>query len=120
MICLLDMTETEMRDNESWQITKSKRKISSQIYTSAFAFPEHHEKTTYGFGYTVTLTKNSDNFVLNKDNATNIGKIKIISIVCYLPHYSPSFPEQALLAKQVLSKLHTELEYLERSVFLNK
>ena len=39
-----------------------------------FGFAEYQEKGTYGLGYKLILTTNSDNAVLNKDNATNIGK----------------------------------------------
>ena len=34
----------------------------------------------------------------------------------YEPHYTPSIPQQAMLSKQTLSKVPTELEYVERSV----
>ena len=42
-----------------------------------FGFAEHQEKATYGLGYKVTLTRNSDYTVLNKTNATAIGKKKL-------------------------------------------
>ena len=45
-----------------------------------FGFAEHQEKATFGLGYKLTLISNSNKSVLNKDSATNIGKIKIISI----------------------------------------
>ena len=57
---------------------------------------------------------------MNKDNATNIGKIKINSIECYIPHYKPSFPQQAILSKQISSNIPTELQYVERSVFMKE
>ena len=44
-----------------------------------FGFAEHQGKGTYGLGYKLTLTRNKDNAVLNKDKATIIGKIKIIA-----------------------------------------
>ena len=34
-------------------------------------FAQHQEKGTYGLGYKLTLTRNSDNAVLNKGNAIN-------------------------------------------------
>ena len=40
-------------------------------------FAEHQDKGTYGLGYKLTLTRNTDNAVLNKDIAINIGKIEI-------------------------------------------
>ena len=38
-----------------------------------FGFAGHQEKATFGLGYKLTLTRNTDNSVLNKANATNIG-----------------------------------------------
>ena len=64
--------------------------------------------------------RNSDNSVLNKDNATITGKTKITSIEWYVPHYTPSIPQQAILSEQILSKSPTELHYVERSVFMKE
>ena len=50
-----------------------------------FGFAEHQEKATYGLGYKIVLTRNVDNSVLNKANATIVGKIKINSIEWYAP-----------------------------------
>ena len=41
-----------------------------------FEFAEHQENGTYGLGYKLTLTRSTDNAVLNKDNAVNNAKIK--------------------------------------------
>ena len=57
-----------------------------------FGFAEHQDKGTYGLGYKLTLTGNSDNAVLNKANATNIAKI--ISIDWYVPNYTPSLSQK--------------------------
>ena len=75
-----------------------------------FGFSEHQEKGTFGIGYKLLLTRNTNNVVLNKDNATTIGKIKIIAIVWYVPHYTPSIPQQAISSKQILSKTPTEIQ----------
>ena len=45
-----------------------------------FGFAEHQEKATFGLGYKLTLTRHNVFLVLNKDNAINIGKIKINAI----------------------------------------
>ena len=79
-----------------------------------FGFSERQQKATYGLGFTLTLLKNS---VLNKANATIVGKIKIVSIECYVPHYTASSSQQAIISEQVFSKVPTELQYAER-VFL--
>ena len=39
-----------------------------------FGFAEHQEKGKYGLGFELTLTRNSDNAVLNKTNAINSAK----------------------------------------------
>ena len=81
-----------------------------------FGFAEHQEKATYGLGYQLTLTRNSDNAVLNKTNATAIGKIKINSIEWYV-QYTANLKEQGILMKQITDKIPTELRYVEGSVF---
>ena len=43
-----------------------------------FGFAEHVEKATYGLGYKLVLTRNSDNAILDKDNGINIAKKKNI------------------------------------------
>ena len=85
-----------------------------------FGFAEHQEKATYGLGYKLTLTRNSDDAVLNKTNATAIGKIKINSTDWYVPHYTASLKEQGILMKQITDKIPTELRYVERSVFMKE
>ena len=57
---------------------------------------------------------------MNKDNAINIGKIKINAIDCYVPHYTPSILQQSILSRQILSKTPAELLYVERSVFMKE
>ena len=44
-----------------------------------FGFAECQQVGTYGLGYKLALTRNTDNAVLNKDNTVNNGKIKIIA-----------------------------------------
>ena len=85
-----------------------------------FGFAEYQKKATYGLGYKLTLTRNSDHAVLNKGNAINNGKIKITSIEWYVPHYTPSMQQQSRLSKQILNKTPTETKYPERSVFMKE
>ena len=66
------------------------------------------------------MTRNSDNAVLNKGNAINNGKIKINAINWYVPLYTPSMQQQAILSKQTLNKTPTEVKYPERSVFMKE
>ena len=73
-------------------------------------FLDHHEKATHGLGYKLTITRNTDNNVLNKDNTINNAKIKVNAIEWYIPHYTSSISNQAILSKQILSKTPTELQ----------
>ena len=48
--------------------------------SDVFGFVEHQEEATYVLSYNLTLTRNNDNSVLNKGDATNNGKSKINGI----------------------------------------
>ena len=98
-----------------------KGKYHVRIYSKdVFGFAEYQEKGTYGLGYKLTLTRNTDNAVLNKNNAINNGRIKINAIERYVPHYTPSMQQQSILSKQILNKTPTEINYPERSVFMKE
>ena len=66
------------RDRRQQEFTNNKYQNGKyhvrNMFKDVFGFAEHREKATCGLGYKLTLTRNSDNFVLNKDNATNIAK----------------------------------------------
>ena len=95
----------ELTNNEN-----IKGKYHRRIYLKdVFGFAEHQEKTTYGLGYKLTLTRKSDNAVLNKTNATAIRKIKANSTDWYVPHYTASLKQQGILMKQITDKRPTEL-----------
>ena len=85
-----------------------------------FCFAEHQNKGTHGLGYKLTMTKNTDNAVLNKDNAVANGRIKINAIEWYVPHYTPSMQQQSILSKQIINKTPTEVNYPERSVLMKE
>ena len=109
------------RQRELTNIKNVQSKYHIRIYLrDEFGFAEWQEKGTYGLGYKLTLTRNSDNAVLNKDNAIAIGKVKINAIEWYVPHYTPSMSKQDVLMKQILNKIPTELNYVERSVFMKE
>ena len=98
-----------------------KRKYHLRIYLrDIFGFAEYQEKGTYGLGYKLTLTRNTNNAVLNKDNAVNNGTVKINALERYAPHYIPSIDQQTTLFKQIKDKTPTQLYYPERSVFLKE
>ena len=109
------------RRNELTNKKNIKGKYHVRIYLKdIFGYSEHQEKGTYGLGYKLTMTRNSDNAVLNKDNAIPVGKIKINAIEWYVPHYTPSVQQQSILSKQILNKTPTQVQYPERSVFMKE
>ena len=109
------------RRNELTKNKKVKGKNHLRNYLKdVFGFAEHQEKATYGLGYKLTLTRNSDNAVLNKVDATVLGKVKINAIEWYVPHYTASMSQQAVLSNQIVNKIPTELQYIERSVFMKE
>ena len=109
------------RRNELTNNKNIKGKYHVRIYLKdVFGFAEYQEKATYGLGYKLTLTRNTDNAVLNKGNAINIGKIKINALEWYVPHYTPSIQQQSILSKQFLNKTPTQIQYPERSVFMKE
>ena len=109
------------RRNELTNKKNIKGKFHVRIYLKdVFGFAEFQEKGTYGLGYKLTLTGNTDNSVLNKANAINLGKIKINAIEWYVPHYTPSMQQQSILSKQILNKTPTQIQYPERSVFMKE
>ena len=87
------------------------------FFKDVFGFGEHQKTATYGLGYKVTLKRNTNNAVINKDNATNEAKVKINSLSCYVPHYSPSLEEYIKLLNQITRRIPTQLHYPEKSVF---
>ena len=109
------------RKNELSNNKNIKGKYQIRIYLKdIFGFAEHQEKGTYGFGYKLTLTTNTDNAVLNKDNAVVNGRVKINSLDWYVPHYSPNLEEYNKLMTQIRKKSPTLLHYPERSVFMKE
>ena len=120
---------TSAKDTEDWSIGSdrdrgrrqqelSKNKTQKSKFhlkhtlKHLFGFADNQQKATLGPGYKLTLTRNTDNVVLNKDNTNNNAKIKINNIEWFIPHYTHSFSNQAILSPQMLSKTPTELQYV--------
>ena len=109
------------RRNELTNNKSIKGKYHVRIYLKdVFGFAGYQEKGTYGLGYKLIMTRNSDNAALNKGNAINDAKIKINAIELYVPHYTPSLQQQAILSKQIINKTPTQIQYPERSVFMKE
>ena len=111
-----DKRKRELLDNKT-----QKGKFHLRIYLQdVFGFAEYQETGTFGLSFRLTLTRNSDNTVLNKNNATANAKIKINGIEWYVPHYEPSLEEYTKLQTQIKNKTPTNLHYPERSVFMKE
>ena len=96
------------RQRELTNNKTQKGKYHIRIYLKdIFGFAEYQDKGTYGLGYKLTLTRNTDNAVLNKDNAIANGRIKINAIEWYIPHYTRSMQQQSILSKQIINKTPT-------------
>ena len=109
------------RKNELTNNKNIKGKYHIRIYLKdIFGYAENQEKGTYGLGYKLTLTRNTDNAVLNKDNAVVNGRVKINSLDWYVPHYSPNLEEYNKLMTQIKKNSPTQLNYIERSVFMKE
>ena len=112
------------RDRRKRELTNNKNikcKYHVRIFLrDIFGYAEFQQVGTYGLGYKLTLTRNTDNAVLNKDNAVNNGKIKINGLEWYIPHYTPSPDEYNKLQIQIKQKTPTNLHYPERSVFMKE
>ena len=103
MISLLVLIEIAAKANKSQLITKiTKVNTTSEFFLKIFfGFAEHQEKRTLGLSYKLNSTRISDKSVLIKGNAINIGKIKVISTECYVPHYTLNISNQATLSKPI-------------------
>ena len=112
------------REKRKRELTNNK-KIKGKYHVTNllddnFDFCENQLKATCGLGYRLTLTRNSDNAVLDKGNAINNAKIKIDCRDWYVKIYTPSIGKQRILTKQIVDKTPTEVHYPERSVFMKE
>ena len=78
------------RDRRKRELSNNKNikgKYQLRIFLrDVLGFCEHQEVASYGLGYKLIITRNTDNAVLNKDNAVNNAKFKINSLESYVPH----------------------------------
>ena len=96
------------RKNELTNNKTIKGKYHIRIYLKdIFGYAEHQEKGTYGLGYKLTLTRNTANTVLNKDNIV-------------VNHFSPNLEEYTKLMTEIKKNSPTLLHYPERSVFMKE
>ena len=85
------------RDRRKQELTNNKNikgKYHDRIYLRDIqGFAEHQETATYGLGYKLKLTRDTDEAALQKANVTAKAKIRINSLEWYVPHYTPSLEE---------------------------
>ena len=111
----------DRRKREFLNNKTQKCKFHLRIYLKGvFGFSEYQEVGTFGLSYRLTLTRNTDNAVLNKNDAKNNAKIKINGIDWCVPHYVPSLEENNKLMDQIYKKTPTNFHYPERSVFMKE
>ena len=109
------------RKKESTNNKNIKGKYHTRIYLkNVFGHAEHQEKCTYGLGYRLILTRNTDNAALNKDTGLTDAKVKINSLDWYVPHYTANLEEYTKLMTQINKKTPTLMHYVERSVFMKE
>ena len=109
------------RKNELFNNKNIEGKYHTRIYLKdVLGYAEHQEKATYGLGYRIILTRNTDNAVLNKDNTVVLGRVKINSLDWYVPHYTVDLEEYTKLMTQIKKNTPTLLHYVERSVFMKE
>ena len=112
------------RDRRQRELTNNKTQRGkyhvSIMLKDIFGFAQHQDKRTLGLGYTSTISRNTDNAVLNKGDTINNAKIKIYSITWYVPHYTPSLEQQTILSNRIVKKIPTELRYIEISVVMKE
>ena len=116
----------EVRENELTKNKTTKGNYHVRIYSKdVFGFAQDQENCTYGWGYKLTLQRNSDNHVLGHlaqaDDATNLalaGRVIIDDIGWYVPHYIPNISNQKLMLGHVVFKTPTELSYIKRSSYM--
>ena len=90
------------RKNELSKNKNIKGKYHTRIYLKDFlGYAQDQEKATYGLGYRLIMTRNTDKAVLNKDNTVALGKNKINSLDWYVPHSTVDLEEYTKLMTQI-------------------
>ena len=115
-----DRSRNRRRDKLA-QNKNTKGKYRQRIMLKdVFGFAKSQEKATYGFGYKLKLTGNKDEAAIGGPAGIADATIKIDHIHWYVPRYTPSIQQQGILSNQILSKIQTEIRYIERSVFMKE
>ena len=81
-----------------------------------FGFAVHREKSSNGFGFRLSITRNKNTAVLIEFGAFADGRSQNDNIHWRVPDYTPSISQEIILSKQTSSKAPTKLRYIERFV----
>ena len=112
------------RGRKKRELTNNKNikgKYHDRIYLKdVFSYAEFQEKGTYGLGYKLILTRDTDNGVLNKAAAAANAKVIINSLDWFVPHYTANLEEYTKLMVQIKKNAPTLLHYPEKSVFMKE
>ena len=87
--------QQELSNNKKIKLKHHVRFILRDDFSSA----EPQGKVTYGLGYKLTLTMNSNAAVLNKTEAIANAELLVNSIDWYVPHYTLSTERQVLISR---------------------
>ena len=66
------------------------------ILKDFFGFAEHQGKATYGLSFKLALTRIHDYAVFSKVESIADARIQIDESHWYLPHFTPSIPQQGI------------------------
>ena len=78
-----------------------------------FGSVEHQQEEIYGLGYKLNLTRNKNEFFLDKAAGIFDARIKNDHTQWYVGQYTPSIPQQSILTKRTLTTITTKLRYIE-------
>ena len=111
----------DRRKRELNNIKTPEGKYHLRLYLKdIFGFAEHRQIGTFGLGYKLILTRNTDNAVLNEDNATSNAKNVINYLEWPVPHYVPIPEKYDKFLNEISKKTPTNLQYAEKSVFMKE
>ena len=111
----------DRRQSALTNIKNSEGKYHVRIYLKdIFGFADYQETGNYGLSFNLTMTGNTDNAVVNNNNAINNAKIKVNAIESYVPYYTMSLEEYNKLMNQIVEKTPTGLHYPEKDVFMKE
>ena len=93
--CIRDRREKRLTNNKNVEV-----KYHLRIMLKDFlGFAEHQEKSTYGLGYKLPLTRYKDDAIIDKAAGIADARLKIDLIHWHIPRYTPSIQQQCILLR---------------------